>query len=108
MILDKVNPNDLYPTEEQGPTVLGTIEYNMHGTSEFEGAFIATNERLILNVDMNGEFYYRSIAYNEIEKIEAHDDSIQFVFNVGPMPMKELQKGDIQTFVDYVKSQMPS
>ncbi|SUM31970.1 Uncharacterised protein [Staphylococcus gallinarum] len=28
MILDKVNPNDLYPTEEQGPTVLGTIEYN--------------------------------------------------------------------------------
>ncbi|SUM31971.1 Uncharacterised protein [Staphylococcus gallinarum] len=32
----------------------------MHGTSEFEGAFIATNERLILNVDMNGEFYYRS------------------------------------------------
>ena len=90
MILDKVNPNDLYPTEEQGPIVLGTIEYNMHGTSEFEGAFIATNERLILNVD------------------EAHDDSIQFVCKVGPMPMKELQKGDIQTFVDYVKSQMPS
>ncbi|SUM31972.1 Uncharacterised protein [Staphylococcus gallinarum] len=53
-------------------------------------------------------FIIEVIAYNEIEQIEAHDDSIQFVFNVGPMPIKELQKGDIQTFVDYVKSQMPS
>ncbi|RIP35928.1 hypothetical protein BUZ14_04550 [Staphylococcus gallinarum] len=108
MILDKVNPNDLYPTEQQGPTVLGTIEYKIHGNSEFEGAFIATNERLILNVDMNGEFYYRSIAYNEIEQIEVQNDSIQFVFNIGPMPIKQLQKGDAKTFVDYVKEQMKS
>lgn len=105
MILDKVNPNDLYPTEKQGPTVLGTIEYKIHGSSEFEGAFIATNERVILNADMNGEFYYRSIAYNEIESIEVDGDTIQFVFNVGPMPIKDIQKGDIQTFVEYVKAQ---
>ncbi len=48
--------------------MLGIIEYQVQGANEFEGAFIATNERLIMNVDMNGQFYYRSISYNEIEK----------------------------------------
>ena len=65
MILDNVNPNDLFPTESKGPSVLGVIEYNVQGQSEFEGAFIATSERLIMNVDMNGQFYYRNIPYNE-------------------------------------------
>ena len=46
MILDNVNPNDLFPTESKGPSVLGVIEYNVQGQSEFEGAFIATSERL--------------------------------------------------------------
>ena len=63
MILDNVNPDDLFPTEKKGPSVLGIIEYNVQGQSEFEGAFIATNERLIMNVDMNGQFYYRNIRY---------------------------------------------
>ncbi|MRV18638.1 hypothetical protein GF581_10970 [Staphylococcus aureus] len=53
MILDNVNPNDLFPTEKKGPSVLGIIEYQVQGENEFEGAFIATNERLIMNVDMN-------------------------------------------------------
>ncbi|HCT9707047.1 TPA: hypothetical protein O0363_002796, partial [Staphylococcus aureus] len=57
MILDNVNPNDLFPTEKKGPSVLGIIEYQVQGENEFEGAFIATNERLIMNVDMNGQFY---------------------------------------------------
>ncbi|HDK8171924.1 TPA: hypothetical protein PT711_002755, partial [Staphylococcus aureus] len=56
MILDNVNPNDLFPTEKKGPSVLGIIEYQVQGKNEFEGAFIATNERLIMNVDMNGQF----------------------------------------------------
>ncbi|MFG6183839.1 hypothetical protein ACF7HK_12955, partial [Staphylococcus aureus] len=46
MILDNVNPNDLFPTEKKGPSVLGIIEYQVQGKNEFEGAFIATNERL--------------------------------------------------------------
>lgn len=28
MILDNVNPDDLFPTEKKGPSVLGMIEYN--------------------------------------------------------------------------------
>ena len=32
------------------------IEYNVQGQTKFEGAFIATNEQLIMNVDMNGQF----------------------------------------------------
>lgn len=61
MILDRVNPEDLFPTEKVGPAVLGIIEYEVQGQSEYEGAYIATNERLIMNVDMNGQFYYRNI-----------------------------------------------
>ena len=61
MILDNVNPDDLFPTEKKGPSVLGVIEYNVQGQTKFEGAFIATNERLIMNVDMNGQFYYRDV-----------------------------------------------
>ena len=106
MILDNVNPNDLFPTEKKGPTVLGTIEYSVQGSTEFEGAFIATNERIILNVDVNGEFYYRSIAYNEVEKIEYDGEKINFTFNIGPMPMKNIQKGDVATFVQYVSDKI--
>ncbi len=106
MILDNVNPNDLFPTEKKGPSVLGTIEYAIQGSTEFEGAFIATNERIIMNVDMNGEFYYRSIAYNEVEKIEYDGENIHFTFNIGPMPMKQIQKGDVEAFVQYVSDKI--
>lgn len=106
MILDNVNPNDLFPTEKKGPRVLGTIEYSVQGSTEFEGAFIATNERIILNVDMNGEFYYRSIGYDEVEKITYEDGRIHFTFNIGPMPMKDIQKGDAEAFVQFVKDKI--
>ncbi|WP_251519102.1 PH domain-containing protein [Staphylococcus sp. HKU1] len=106
MVLDNVNPNDLYPTEKKGPTVLGTIEYSIQGSTEFEGAFITTNERLILNVDMNGEFYYRSIAYNEIESVTYDGNVIHFKFKIGPMPMKDIKKGDAEKFVSYVNEQI--
>ena len=82
MILDNVNPDDLFPTEKKGPSVLGIIEYNVQGQSEFEGAFIATNERLIMNVDMNGQFYYRNIGYDEVNDIEYDGETIIFNFNI--------------------------
>ena len=106
MILDNVNPEDLFPTEKKGPSVLGQIEYNVQGQNEFEGAFIATSERLIMNVDMNGQFYYRSIEYNEIEKVEIEDQKIIFQFNIGEVPMREIKKGDIESFVQYVKERI--
>ncbi|MCI2764868.1 PH domain-containing protein [Staphylococcus lugdunensis] len=106
MILDNINPNDLFPTETKGPSVLGIIEYHVQGQSEFEGAFIATSERLIMNVDMNGQFYYRNIPYNEIESINMTDDSISFTFNIGKVPMTKIKNRDIQRFVDYVSNKI--
>ncbi|MDU4449787.1 MAG: PH domain-containing protein [Staphylococcus lugdunensis] len=106
MILDNINPNDLFPTETKGPSVLGIIEYHVQGQSEFEGAFIATSERIIMNVDMNGQFYYRNIPYNEIESINMTDDGISFTFNIGKVPMTKIKNGDIQRFVDYVSNKI--
>ena len=80
MILDNVNPDDLFPTEKKGPSVLGMIEYNVQGQTKFEGAFIATNERLIMNVDMNGQFYYRNIRYDEINQI--HFDGSDIICDI--------------------------
>ena len=85
------------------PFRLGVIEYNVQGQSEFEGAFIATSERLIMNVDMNGQFYYRNIPYNEIEEIHFDGTDIVFTFNIGKVPMKTK---DVKAFVDYVESKI--
>ncbi|HII1407419.1 TPA: PH domain-containing protein [Staphylococcus aureus] len=106
MILDNVNPNDLFPTEKKGPSVLGIIEYQVQGENEFEGAFIAINERLIMNVDMNGQFYYRSISYNEIEKIDYDGQTIMFKFNIGNVPMHDIKSDNVEMFVEYVKQHM--
>ncbi|RIL72163.1 hypothetical protein BUY49_04105 [Staphylococcus devriesei] len=106
MILDNVNPDDLFPTEQKGPSVLGMIEYSVQGQSEFEGAFVATSERLIMNVDMNGQFYYRNIPYNEVEDIEYDGQNITFTFNIGKVPMKQIQTEDVKTFVEYVESKI--
>lgn len=106
MILDRVNPEDLFPTEKEGPSVLGTIEYEVQGQNEFEGAYVATNERLIMNVDMNGQFYYRNIPYNEISSIEFEDDQLIMGFEVGKVAMKSIQKGGIDRFIDYVREKI--
>ena len=106
MILDNVNPDDLFPTEKKGPSVLGIIEYNVQGQSEFEGAFIATNERLIMNVDMNGQFYYRNIRYDEVNQVEFDGKDIMFEFNISKVPMKQIKTEDVQAFVDYVKQKI--
>ncbi len=106
MILDNVNPDDLFPPETKGPSVLGVIEYSVQGQEEFEGAFIATNERLIMNVDMNGQFYYRNIRYDEMSNIDYNGKDIIFEFNIGTIPMHQIKTEDVQAFVDYVKQQI--
>ena len=40
-------------------------------------------ERLIMNVDMNGQFYYRNIPYNEIEEIHFDGTDIVFLLILG-------------------------
>ncbi|MCD8904805.1 PH domain-containing protein [Staphylococcus chromogenes] len=106
MILDRVNPEDLFPTEKVGPVVLGIIEYEVQGQSEYEGAYIATNERLIMNVDMNGQFYYRNIPYNDISSISYEDGKLLFGFEVGKVAMKSLKSKNVDAFIAYVKQQM--
>ncbi|MDT3960094.1 PH domain-containing protein [Staphylococcus kloosii] len=107
MILDNVNPDDLFPTEKKGPTVLGDIEYNVKGEQRlYKGAYIATNERLILNVDMDGQFYYRNIGYNEIKSISLDGQVINLSFEIGDFPIKNIEKGDVETFASFVQQQM--
>lgn len=106
MILDNVNPNDLFPTEKKGPSVLGIMDYLVQGQSQFEGAFIATSERLIMNVDMNGQFYYRNIGYDEVNEIEYEGETIIFNFNIGKIPMHDFKSNEVQAFVDFVKDKI--
>ncbi|UEX90541.1 PH domain-containing protein [Staphylococcus ratti] len=106
MILDRVNPEDLFPTEKEGPAVLGIIEYEVQGQSEYEGAYIATNERLIMNVDMNGQFYYRNIPYEDISSVAYEDGVLWFDFEVGKIAMKEIKSQNVEAFIDYVKQYM--
>ena len=47
------------------------MEYPINGNVKtYDAAYIATNERFILNVNMDGQFYYRNIRYDEIEDIK--------------------------------------
>ncbi|WP_412518834.1 PH domain-containing protein [Staphylococcus simulans] len=107
MILDKVNPNDLFPTESQQASVLGKMGYPMNGEIKiFEAAYVATNERLILNVDMAGEFYYRNIAYNEIKDIELTEDTLNLTFEIGTFKLTDFKQDEAENFKTYVSSQM--
>ena len=60
----------------------------------------------IMNVDMNGQFYYRNIPYNEIEEIHFDGTDIVFTFNIGKVPMKQIKTKDVKAFVDYVESKI--
>lgn len=107
MIIDKVNPNDLFPTESQQTSVLGKMGYPMNGEIKiFEAAYIATNERLILNVDMAGEFYYRNIAYNEIKAIELTEDTLSLTFEIGTFKLTDFKQDEAESFKAYVTSQI--
>ncbi|MCG7338165.1 hypothetical protein MHZ36_02575 [Staphylococcus sp. ACRSN] len=103
MILDNVNPSDLFPTEKQGPSVLGNMPYPVEGEIKiFEAAYIATNERLILNVDMDGEFYYRSIGYDDIQEIGTEASTLNIKFSIGTFKMNDIEETRLNEFVNYV------
>ena len=59
-----------------------------------------------MNVDMNGQFYYRNIRYDEINQIHLMVSDIIFEFNIGTVPMREIKTEDVQAFVDYIKQQI--
>ena len=105
MILDNVNPDDLYPTETKGPAVLGEMPYTIQGTEHiYQGAYIATNERLILNVDMDGQFYYRNIRYDEIKDVQLDNDTLTMRFSIGTFPITNLNNNDAEQFINYIET----
>ncbi|AMY05961.1 hypothetical protein CD149_07040 [Staphylococcus condimenti] len=105
MILDKINPNDLFPTEQVESSVLGKMSYPMNGEIKvFEAAYVATNERLILNVDMAGEFYYRNIGYNEIQNVKLTEKALDITFEIGTFTLKDFKYEEAEQFVDNIQN----
>src|SRR5699024_7826057 len=63
---------DLYPTEKFGPSLEGTLLYKVRDQSHFPGAYMTTNERLFMNVDMNGEAYM--IVFGSQDNVRAYGE----------------------------------
>ncbi|MBO1218395.1 hypothetical protein [Mammaliicoccus sciuri] len=105
MKLNEIDENELYPTEKVGPSVLGTIIYKVGEQSQFKGAYITTNERVIMSVDMNGEPYKRVFSYQDIKAVTIEDKGVLFIeFPKGKVAMIDIEEGDKEAFKDYVNN----
>ncbi|RIO16299.1 hypothetical protein [Mammaliicoccus sciuri] len=105
MKLNEIDKNELYPTEKVGPSVLGTIIYKVGEQSQFKGAYITTNERVIMSVDMNGEPYKRVFSYQDIKAVTIEDKGVLFIeFPQGKVAMIDIEEGDKVAFKDYVNN----
>lgn len=108
MSLINISESELYPTESFGPALEGTLIYNVQGQAEWRGAFITTNERLIMNVDMNGEEYKRVFSYKDIADIYTNAQGlfIEFPEGMGKLALVNVKEGDVDAFVNYVKDKI--
>ncbi len=105
MKLNEIDEHELYPTEKIGPSVLGTIIYKVGEQSQFKGAYITTNERVIMSVDMNGEPYKRVFSYQDIKAVTIEDKDVLFIeFPQGKVAMIDIEEGDKEAFKDYVNN----
>lgn len=106
MKLNEIDENELYPTEKIGPSVLGTIIYKVGEQSQFKGAYITTNERVIMSVDMNGEPYKRVFSYQDIKAVTIEDKGALFIefLPQGKVAMIDIEEGDKEAFKDYVNN----
>ena len=106
--LTKIDTDELYPTEKLGPAVEGTIIYKVGEQTHFKGAYITTSERMIMNVDMNGESYKRVFSYQDIVRaiIENNTLFIEFPQGMGKVAMIDVTEGDINEFVEYVNQKV--
>lgn len=104
MSLIDIDESELYPTEKIGPAVEGTIIYKVREQTHFKGAYITTNERMIMSVDMNGEPYRRVFSYQDIVQAFVEDGTlyIEFPEGMGKVAMIDVVEGDLQEFADYV------
>lgn len=107
MILDRINLDDLFPTEHIETSVLGIMPYQMKDmTKRFEAAYVATNERLILNVDMDGQFYYRNIQFSEIKGIKTIDNALEITFDYGVFTLEESDADKVKAMSEYLHSKI--
>lgn len=104
MSLINLTQADLYPTEKFGPSLEGTLLYKVREQSYFPGAYMTTNERLFMNVDMNGEAYTRVFAYTDIVQATIEDNVlfIEFPEGMGKIAMVDVTSGSIEEFAEYV------
>lgn len=108
MDLTIIDEYELYPTEKLGPALQGTLLYKVGEQTEFEGAYITTSERLIMNVDMNGESYKRVFSYQDIVRVFVEKDALflEFPQGMGRMAMVNITKGDKNEFVSFVDEKL--
>ncbi|WP_414049030.1 hypothetical protein [Macrococcus animalis] len=98
----QITESELFPTEQLGPEIYGTIHFPVGDQTEFDGAYITTNERLFMNVDMGEKVYERVVGYNEITSASKTVNGVLLDFHMGGIPMTHVTKGDAQAFVDFV------
>lgn len=108
MNLTHIDEYELYPTEKTGPAVQGTLLYKVGEQTEFEGAYITTSERMIMNVDMNGEEYKRVFSYEDIVKafIEKEALFLEFPEGMGKIAMVNISEGDADEFAQYINEKV--
>lgn len=108
MSLTDIDNSELYPTEKTGPAVEGTIIYKVGEQTHFKGAYITTNERMIMSVDMSGEPYKRVFSYQDIVQALVEDSTlyIEFPEGMGKVAMIDVVEGDLQEFADYVNEKV--
>lgn len=106
MSLINLTEADLYPTEKFGPSLEGTLLYKVRDQAHFPGAYMTTNERLFMNVDMNGEAYTRVFAYADIERAFSEENVlfIEFSKGMGKIAMVDVTAGNIDEFAEYVNN----
>lgn len=102
-----ITESDLYPTEHFGPQLVGTMLYKLGEVSAFKTAYISTNERLIMNADMNGELYTRVFSYADIEATTLENDGVIINFKNGmKIPMVEIVDGDKEAFIAFINERL--
>lgn len=101
----KISSEELFPTEQLGPEIEGTVLFpTPNGMSELQGAYIATSERLFMNVDMGERVYERVVGIHEINGVASEEDTLTITFDIGPIKMVNLNIEDLRVFTDFLQS----
>ena len=80
MILDKVNPADLFPTEKQGPSVLGNMPYPVNGEVKVFEAVITNIS--IIKFACHIDIQYQSFIRRNISCFEHFNFAIYWIRHI--------------------------